>query len=102
MLAVLGGNASPSADDIKKILKSVNAEVEEEVLTRVMTALSGKDVYQVIEEGKEKLASVPSGGGVAATGGAGAGDAPAAEEEKKEESEEESEDEEMEGFDLFD
>ncbi len=102
MLAVLGGNASPSADDIKKILKSVDAEVEEEVLTRVMTALSGKDVFEVIEQGKEKLASVPSGGGVAAPGAA-AGGAPAAEEEKKEESEEESEEDEgMEGFDLFD
>jgi len=100
MLAVLGGNATPSADDVKKILKSVGVDAEAEVLDRVMKELSGKDIFEVIQSGKDKLSSVPSGGG--APGAAAAGGAPAAEEAKKEESEEESEEEEDMGFDLFD
>ncbi len=101
MLAVLGGNAAPSAADIKKILGSVGAEVEEDTLARVMAELSGKDIFEVIEQGKEKLASVPSGGGVAAAAGTAAA---AAEQAPKEESEkEESDEEDMDmGFDLFD
>lgn len=101
MLAVLGGNATPSADDVKKILKSVDAEVDAEVLDRVMKELSGKDIFEVIQSGKDKLSSVPSGGGAGGAPAAG-GAAPAAEEAKKEESEEESEEEEDMGFDLFD
>lgn len=100
MLAVLGGKAAPSGDDIKKILESAGVEFEEDVLSRVMSELKDKDVMQVIEEGKSKLASVPSAGGAVA-GGAGGG---AAEEAQKEEVKEESEEEEEEemDFDLFD
>lgn len=104
MLAVLGGNASPGEDDVKKILESVGVEVDGETLSRVLKELEGKDVFEVMKSGKEKLASVPSGGGAVAGGGAAAGGGDAggekAAEEKKEESEEEEE-EEM-GFDLFD
>lgn len=101
MLATLGGNAAPDAAAIKKILEAVGAEYEESVLTKVLAELSGKNVMEVIEQGKSKLSSVPSGG--AAAGGAAGGAAPAAEvpkEEEKEESEEEEE-EDMD-FDLFD
>lgn len=102
MLAVLGGNASPAAEDIKKILGSVGAEVEAATLDRVMKELSGKDIFEVIGEGKEKLAAVPSGGGAVGGGAAAGGDAPADEAPKEESEKSESEDEEMEGFDLFD
>ncbi|KAG7105041.1 60S acidic ribosomal protein P2 like [Verticillium longisporum] len=66
-------------------------------------SLKGKDINELIAEGSNKLASVPSGGagGAApAAGGAAAagGDAPA--EEAKEEEKEESDDD-M-GFGLFD
>lgn len=98
MLAYLGGKTSPSEDDIKKILNSAGVEFEDEVLSRVMNELDGKDVMEVITQGKDKLASVPSGGAPVAAGGAAA-EAPK-EEETKEESEEEEE-EEMD-FDLFD
>ncbi|XP_066300541.1 large ribosomal subunit protein P2 [Branchiostoma lanceolatum] len=108
LLAVLGGNANPSAGDIKKILGSVGIDAEDERLNKVISELKGKDIEQVMEAGRGKLSSMPSGGGVAAAAGgggaaAGGGAAPAAEEkkeEKKEESEEES-DEDM-GFGLFD
>lgn len=103
MLAVLGGNAAPGADDVKKILSSVGAEVDDDSLKRVMGELAGKDVYEVIEAGKEKLASVPSGGGAVAAAGGAAGGAAAAEAPKAESEKEDSEEEDMDmGFDLFD
>lgn len=102
MLAVLGGNSSPDAGDIKKILASVGAEVDDSVLERVMGELSGKDVFDVISQGREKLSSVPAGGGaVAAAGGAAAAPAEEKEEEAPKEESEEEEEEEL-GFDLFD
>lgn len=105
MLAVLGGNSSPDADDVKKILDSVGVEYEDSVLDKVLSELQGKNVMEVIEEGKSKLSSVPSGGGGAggASTAATGGDAPS-QEEAKEEPKEESEEEEEEDmdFDLFD
>lgn len=102
MLAVLGGNASPDATAVKKILDAAGVDSEDTVLTKVMSELSGKNVMELIEQGKSKLSSVPSGGGAVGGGGGAGGDAPAAEakEEVKEESEEEEE-EDMD-FDLFD
>jgi large subunit ribosomal protein LP2 len=115
LLAQQGGNDAPSADNIKAILSryhpypslfanknsSVGIDADEEKLSLVISQLSGKNVAEVIAEGKEKLASVPSGG--AAAGGAAAGGAVAeeAKEEAKASSSEESGDDDM-GFGLFD
>ncbi|KAJ3161634.1 60S acidic ribosomal protein P2 [Geranomyces variabilis] len=103
MLATLGGNTSPSAADVKKILSSVGVEAEEERLTKLISELNGKDINELIAEGSKKLASMPAGG--AAAGGAApaaGGDAAAApKEEKKEEAKEESDDD-MDAFGLFD
>ncbi|KAF4079111.1 hypothetical protein AMELA_G00189230 [Ameiurus melas] len=107
LLAVLGGNTSPSAKDIKNILGSVGIEAEDERLNKVISELNGKDINEVMNAGLAKLASVPAGGAVAASaapgGGAPAAAAAPAAEEKKEEKKEESEesDEDM-GFGLFD
>ncbi|CAH9137415.1 unnamed protein product [Cuscuta epithymum] len=108
LLAVLGGKASPSAGDIKKILSSVCAEADDSRLELLLSQVEGKDITELIAAGREKLASVPSGGGdgagavaaVAAAPSSGGGAAPAAEEKKKEEKVEEDTDEEM-CFDLF-
>merc|ERR1712243_321507 len=86
LLAQLGGNDAPDAAAIKAILGSVGVDADEEKLNKVISELSGKAIDDVLAEGKEKLASVPSGGGAApAAGGAaaavGAEDAPAAEDE---------------------
>merc|ERR1712205_43239 len=89
LLCVLGGNATPSAGDVEKILSSVGAEADKDQLSKLMSELDGKDITEVIAAGSEKLASVPAGGGAA----------PA--EEEKEESEEEESDDDM-GFSLFD
>ncbi|CAM8949073.1 hypothetical protein QQ045_016623 [Rhodiola kirilowii] len=108
LLAVLGGNATPSAADLKNILGSVGAEADEDRIELLLSEVKGKDITELIASGREKLASVPSGGGggavaVSAGAGGGAAAAPAAAEAKKEEKVEEKEesDDDM-GFSLFD
>ncbi|XP_013913161.1 PREDICTED: 60S acidic ribosomal protein P2 [Thamnophis sirtalis] len=106
LLAVLGGNESPSSKDLKKILDSVGIETDDERVNKVISELNGKNIEDVIAQGNSKLASMPAGGAVAVSSGPAApagGPAPAAAEEKKEEKKEESEesDDDM-GFGLFD
>ncbi|XP_036389732.1 60S acidic ribosomal protein P2-like [Megalops cyprinoides] len=107
LLAVLGGNASPSSKDIKSILGSVGIEANDDCLNKVISELNGKDVNEVMNGGLSKLASVPAGGAVAApsaagAAGAAAGEAPAAEEKKEEKKEESEESDDDMGFGLFD
>lgn len=49
LLATLGGNKDPSAQDIKDILESVGIEADEERLNIVISELKGKDVNEVIQ-----------------------------------------------------
>ncbi|KAL8474166.1 hypothetical protein ACS0TY_030845 [Phlomoides rotata] len=95
LLVVLGGNASPSADDLKSILGSVGIEVDEDKLNLLLSQVKSKDITELIASGREKLALVPSGGG----GVAVAAPAEAKKEEKVEEKEESDDDM---GFGLFD
>ena len=102
LLLTTGGNASPSAKDITALLESVGIEVESERVAALIAELEGKDIQELIAEGTEKLASVPSGGAAVATGGAAAaagGESAAAEEAAEEEKEESDDDM---GFGLFD
>lgn len=108
LLLQIGGNASPSAADIKKVLSAVGIEADDSRLDSLISELEGKSIDTLISEGSSKLASVrllfsavsqtllicfmsckvPSGGGAAASApAAGGAAAPAAEkvEEKKEE-----------------
>ena len=89
LLAVLGGNEEPSVKDIKKILGAVGAEADEDQIEKLLEEVDGKNPFELIESGRSKLASVPTGGAVASSGAPAASTgAPAAkEEEKKEESE---------------
>ncbi|PPR99594.1 hypothetical protein GOBAR_AA21069 [Gossypium barbadense] len=61
LLAVLGGNLSPSADDLKDILGSVGAEADDDRIELLLSEVKGKDITELIASGREKLASVPSG-----------------------------------------
>ncbi|KAJ0020528.1 hypothetical protein Pint_31939 [Pistacia integerrima] len=105
LLAVLGGNTSPSASDLKDILGSVGADADDDRIELLLSEVQGKDITELIASGREKLASVPSGGGVAvaapAAGGAAAA-APAAEAKKEEKVEEKEESDDDMGFSLFD
>lgn len=103
LLALLGGNPSPSAKDIEAILGAVGAEADASRVSLLLKELEGKDILEVIAAGKEKFASVPSGGGggvvVASGGGSSAAAAPA--EEKKEEAKKEEEKEESDDVSVF-
>ena len=51
LLAALGGNESPSEDDIKGILGSVGIDVDDENLGIVMKELKGKNLEELIAAG---------------------------------------------------
>ncbi|XP_031270632.1 60S acidic ribosomal protein P2-4 [Pistacia vera] len=105
LLAVLGGNTSPSASDLKDILGSVGADADDDRIELLLSEVQGKDITELIASGREKLASVPSGGGVAVAApaaGGGAAAAPAAEAKKEEKVEEKEESDDDMGFSLFD
>ena len=89
MMLRLAGNAEPTADDVTKVLASMEVEADTEALTKLFAALEGKNIDDLIEAGKDKLSKFGGGGG----GGGGAGGAGAAEEAKEEEEEEEEEEE---------
>merc|ERR1711959_813615 len=92
MLAVVGGNASPSAADCKKILSSMNIQLDgdaEKRLNDLVEEMAGKDLNEVLAAGQETLSKIPcgSGGGGAAPAAAAAapgGAAPAAAAKKEE------------------
>ena len=75
LLLKIGGNESPTAADIKKVIQSVGIEVDETRLNTLISELGGKDInavrfltfyprqgkltiLQLIAEGTSKLASV--------------------------------------------
>ncbi|KAJ3225957.1 Integrator complex subunit 2 [Chytriomyces hyalinus] len=105
LLATLGGNETPSAKDIKKILSSVGIEAEDSRIENLLSELEGKNIADVIAEGTKKMASLPAGGAAApaAAGSAApaAGGAAAAAPKKEEKEEKEESDDDM-GFGLFD
>jgi len=78
MLAALGGNANPSAADVKKILNAVGAKVDDACLDKVVSELNGKNLEELVAAGAAKLATVSMGGGGGGGGGGGAAAAPAA------------------------
>ena len=103
MLCVLGGNATPDAAAVKKVLSAGGVEADDAKLAKVIDSLKGKSINDLVEAGQKKMASVPSGGGGGGGGGAApaaaAAAAPAAKEAAKAKAPE-PEEEEM-SFDLF-
>ncbi|KAM3046888.1 hypothetical protein ACUV84_017821 [Puccinellia chinampoensis] len=102
LLATLGGNPSPTKDDVRAILGSVGAEVEEEKLEMLFKEVEGKDLAELLAAGREKFAFAPQGGADAMGVTTAAAAADAAEEKKVEEKEEEEEEEDLDMFSLFD
>eukprot|EP00928_Gymnodinium_smaydae_P093703 TRINITY_DN77_c1_g1_i9.p1 TRINITY_DN77_c1_g1~~TRINITY_DN77_c1_g1_i9.p1 ORF type:complete len:115 (+),score=60.38 TRINITY_DN77_c1_g1_i9:100-444(+) len=106
LMAVLGGNESPSVDDIKAILDAGGISYEEDMIKLLCERMDGKQAHELIAAGYGKFAACGGGGGGggggaaagAAAGGGGGDGAAAAKEEKKVEEEEEEEDMD---FDLF-
>ncbi|KAJ2091999.1 60S acidic ribosomal protein P2 [Coemansia sp. RSA 986] len=100
LLKLANPEATPTADAITKVVSAGGVDVDSERINKLLSALEGKEIEELIAEGSSKLASVPSGGAAAPAGGAAGGAAGAAAEEKPAEEEEESDDD-M-GFGLFD
>ena len=69
LLLVVGGNATPSADDVTKVLATAGVEVDQARLDQLVAELEGKSVEELITLGRERLV---------VTGGAPSGGAPAA------------------------
>jgi large subunit ribosomal protein LP2 len=47
LLLQIGGNASPSAGDVKSLLEVVGIEAEESQLEKLISELEGKDINEV-------------------------------------------------------
>jgi large subunit ribosomal protein LP2 len=47
LLLTLGGNASPSAEDVKAVLSSVGVEADADRLEKLISELAGKSVDEV-------------------------------------------------------
>eukprot|EP00934_Nitzschia_sp_Nitz4_P008033 Nitzschia sp. Nitz4//scaffold269_size25945//20936//21283//NITZ4_008292-RA/size25945-processed-gene-0.7-mRNA-1//1//CDS//3329544976//8023//frame0 len=90
MMLVLGGNATPSKEDVTAALSAVGIEADEARLSTLLTELEGKDLGELMESGKELLAKIGGGGGGGAAAAAAGGEAAAEEEEEKVEEEEEA------------
>ncbi|CAG9540318.1 unnamed protein product [Cercopithifilaria johnstoni] len=103
LLSTMGGNKSPTAKDIENVLGSVGLDVDMEDANKVVSALSGKSIDEVITAGLAKISSVPSEGAASVVAPVVSADPIGVAESKKEEKEEpkEESDEDM-GFGLFD
>jgi large subunit ribosomal protein LP2 len=67
LLLVIGGNASPTAEDVTNALAQCGVEVDEVMLNKMISELEGKSLEELIAAGEEKLFK---GGAVAAAGAA--------------------------------
>lgn len=47
LLLQIGGNASPSADDVRKVLAAVGIEADDERLEKLISEVEGKDINTV-------------------------------------------------------
>ncbi|KAI7744557.1 hypothetical protein M8C21_020468 [Ambrosia artemisiifolia] len=88
-------------------LLGVGADVDEDKVELLLSQVKGKDITELIASGRERLASVPSGGGVAVAaaaadvGGVDAAPRAAVDEPKKDDKSDEESDDGL-GFGLFD
>jgi len=85
LLLVAGGNAAPSAADVKDLLAKSNVAVDDARLAQLIGELAGKDIDEIIAAGKEQLIPISSGGGGAVAVAATEEAAPAAAAKPKEE-----------------
>lgn len=85
---------------------AVGCEIDNAKMELLLSQVSGKDITELIACGREKFASVPSGGGgvaaaAAAPAAGGAGGAPAAEAKKEDKVEEKEESDDVRPMFLF-
>ena len=76
LLLILGGNKNPSGDDVKKVLASAGLSVDQDAIDKLLSEVKGKDIWDLIESGRTKLA-VSGGAPRAAAAAGGSSAAPA-------------------------
>uniref|UniRef100_A0A7S1U1W4 50S ribosomal protein L12 n=2 Tax=Phaeomonas parva TaxID=124430 RepID=A0A7S1U1W4_9STRA len=102
LLLMMGGNAAPTADDVTAALAEVGVTADADALGKLLGEIAGKDIAEIIEMGKDRLAGGGGGGAAAGPAAAAGGDAGAAAEEAEPEKEEEPEEVDLGGgMDMF-
>ena len=67
-LLVLGGNNSPSAEDVSKVLKEAGTKADEAACEKLIAALKGKAFHEIVSEGIAAIGACgPAAGAVVAT-----------------------------------
>ena len=85
-LIVLSGKGEPTADQVTNVLKEAGIKADADHVTKIITALKGKQFHELVTAGKKKLASLGSVAPAAgAAGGKPAAAAKVVEEKPKEE-----------------
>lgn len=97
-LLVLGGNASPKAADVEKVLKEAGIKSEAEHVERVVSSLAGKPFHELVKSGNAKIASMGTVVATSAPAAAGGAKAPAAAAKVEEKPKEEEADVDMGGL----
>ncbi len=69
-LLVLGGNNSPSAADVEKVLTAAGVKADEGKVAALVEALAGKNFHEVVAEGLKVLSSCGGAPVAAATSSA--------------------------------
>ena len=90
LLLKLGGNDSPDKAAITAALSAVGVEADAAKVDALLKELDGKDLEEMMETGKDLLATFGGGGGGGGGAGGAGGGGDAAEEVKEEEVEEEA------------
>ena len=84
-LLVLGGNESPSAADVEKLLKEAGVKADSEEIETMLSKFGGKKFHELVSGGLAKFATMGSAAPAAGGAPAAAKAAAAPVEEKKEE-----------------
>ena len=82
-LLVLGGNASPTAADVEKLLKDAGVKADSEKIEEMLRKFEGKTYEELVQSGLAKMSSM--GSAAAAQVDSGSAEPAAVVEEKKEE-----------------
>ncbi|KAJ4457613.1 putative large subunit ribosomal protein LP2 [Paratrimastix pyriformis] len=82
LLAVLGGNANPTKENVISILQAGGVQADQAKLDQLFTELHGKSIDTILAEGRKKMASVSVAAPAAAPAAATKSEAPKKEEKK--------------------
>ncbi len=81
VLLILGGNATPSAEEVASLIGTAGGEADTDKIATLLADLEGKDIHELLAKGESDLKSVVAVAGPASSGGsvpAAGGAAPAA------------------------